>query len=235
MTMLNITDLTVYYGKIRALENISLSVNEGELVTVIGGNGAGKTTLVKAIMGLLPVARGKIMFRDTDLGKVKPWERVRHHIAYVPEGARVFRDLTVTENMRMGAFVRNDKEIEGDLEQIYALFPRLKNRAKQIAGTLSGGEQQMLAISRCLMARPQLVLIDEMSIGLMPVLISRLFELIKELVARNISVLLIEQNAKKALEISDRGYLLENGTVLLSGDSAQLMNDQRVKSAYLGG
>ncbi len=235
MTMLSVNDLTVFYGKIKALENVSLTAAEGELVTVIGGNGAGKTTLVKSIMGLLPIKGGQILFKGKDLCAVKPWERVRHKVAYVPEGARVFKDLTVKENMKMGAFTREDNEIEEDLEYIYSLFPRLKNRSKQIAGTLSGGEQQMLAIARCLMSRPQLLLIDEMSIGLMPVLISKLFDLIKDLVSRNISILLIEQNAKKALEVSDRGYLLENGRVLLSGKSADLMKDDKVKSAYLGG
>jgi branched-chain amino acid transport system ATP-binding protein len=233
--MLSVSNLTVFYGKIKALEKISLTVGVGELVSVIGGNGAGKTTLVKSIMGLLPIKEGKVLFKGTDLSAVKPWERVQHKIAYVPEGARVFRDLTVKENLKMGAFSRKDNQIEEDLEQIYLLFPRLKNRSGQIAGTLSGGEQQMLAIARCLMLRPQLLLIDEMSIGLMPVLISKLFELIKDLASRNISILLIEQNAKKALEISHRGYLLENGQVLLSGESKVLMKDSRVKSAYLGG
>ena len=232
--MLSVNDLTVYYGKIQALENISLTVGEGELVTVIGGNGAGKTTLVKSIMGLLSIKGGRIISR-TKISGSQTWDRVRHKVAYVPEGARVFRDLTVKENMKMGAFTRKDDEIEADLAYVYSLFPRLEHRSAQIAGTLSGGEQQMLAIARCLMSRPQLLLIDEMSIGLMPVLIAKLFDLIKDLVAKNISILLIEQNAKMALEVSDRGYLLENGKMLLSGDSADLMKDSRVKSAYLGG
>ena len=235
MTMLSVNELTVYYGKIQALENVSLTVGEGELVTVIGSNGAGKTTLVKSIMGLLPIKAGNITFKGKTFCDVKPWERVAHKVAYVPEGARVFPDLTVKENMKMGAFTRRDDKIEADLEYVYSLFPRLQERSRQVAGTLSGGEQQMLAIARCLMSRPQLLLIDEMSIGLMPVLITRLFELIKDLVARKISILLIEQNAKMALEVSDRGYLLENGRILLSGMSTDLMQDSRVISAYLGG
>ena len=233
--MLNVNDLSVYYGKINALEDVSLTVGQAELVTVIGSNGAGKTTLVKSIMGLLPIKGGNITFKGKDLSTVKPWERVTHNVAYVPEGARVFTDLTVKENMKMGSFTRRDNKIEDDLEYVYSLFPRLEERSNQVAGTLSGGEQQMLAIARCLMSRPQLLLIDEMSIGLMPVLITRLFELIKDLVAQKISILLIEQNAKMALEVSDRGYLLENGRILLSGDSRDLMQDNRVKSAYLGG
>ena len=233
--MLDVNEVSVYYGKIQALDRVSLTVGAGELVTVIGSNGAGKTTLVKAIMGLLPIRGGTMRLGDVDLTRTPAWDRVRHGIAYVPEGARIFRDLTVEENIRMGAFARRDVRIGSDMERVYTLFPRLQSRARQLAGTLSGGEQQMLAISRCLMAAPRLLLIDEMSLGLMPVLVSRLFSMVRDLVAENIAILLIEQNAKKALEVAHRGYLLENGRVVEAGDSAALMNNNQVRQAYLGG
>ena len=233
--MLKVNELSVWYGKIRALEEISLTVGQAEIVTVIGANGAGKTTLVKAIMGLLPIGSGQMTFGNSDLSKVPPWERILHRIAYVPEGSRVFKDLTVLENIRMGAFSRKDAKIEPDIEEIYGIFPRLKDREKQLAGTLSGGEQQMLAIARSLISKPKLLMIDEMSLGLMPVLVTMLFGLIKELRAKQISILLIEQNARKALEIADRGYLIENGRVVLHGPAADLIKDESVKSAYLGG
>lgn len=233
--MLNVTDLSVYYGKIRALDGVSLKVEQGELVTVIGGNGAGKTTLVKAIMGLLPVQSGQMSFNGLDLSSVAAWERTAHHIAYVPEGSRVFRDLSVKENIRMGAFTRKDGGIDEDIEQMYALFPRLRDRQNQMAGTLSGGEQQMLAIARSLVSKPQLLMIDEMSLGLMPVLVTALFKMIQDLCTKNISILLIEQNAKKALEIANRGYLIENGRVVLEGRASDLLLNDKVKAAYLGG
>jgi len=233
--MLKLTDLSVYYGKIRALEEISLTIEEGELVTVIGANGAGKTTLVKAIMGLLPIKTGRIDFNGIDLSMVKPWERNAHHIAYVPEGSRVFKDLNVEENIKMGAFSRKDKDIEADIEEIYDIFPRLKDRLKQTADTLSGGEQQMLSIARGLVSKPKLLIIDEMSLGLMPVLVTTLFNLIKALSQKNISILLIEQNAKKALEIATRGYLIENGRIVLEGKGSELLVNEKVKAAYLGG
>ena len=233
--MLKVTDLSVYYGKIRALKDISLTVGPGELVTVIGANGAGKTTLVKAIMGLLPMQRGQMSFDGADLAAIPPWGRTAHRIAYVPEGSRVFRELSVKENIRMGAFSRKDDRIDADIEEIYAVFPRLKHRQHQTAGTLSGGEQQMLAIARSLVSRPKLLMIDEMSLGLMPVLVVTLFNLIRDLCRKNISILLIEQNAKKALEIAHRGYLIENGRVVLEGKAADLLVNEKVKAAYLGG
>ena len=233
--MLKVTDLSVYYGKIRALEGISLTVEEGELVTVIGANGAGKTTLVKAIMGLLPMRSGQMTFNGVDLSTIPPWERTAHRIAYVPEGSRVFRDLSVKDNIRMGAFSRKDDGVDADMEEVYDLFPRLKDRQSQMAGTLSGGEQQMLAIARSLVSRPKLLLIDEMSLGLMPVLVAMLFKLIQDLCRKKISILLIEQNAKKALEIANRGYLIENGRVVLEGQAAALLQNDKVKAAYLGG
>jgi branched-chain amino acid transport system ATP-binding protein len=233
--MLKVADLSVYYGKIRALEGISLTVEEGELVTVIGANGAGKTTLVKAIMGLLPMRSGQMAFNGVDLSTIPPWERTAHRIAYVPEGSRVFRDLSVKDNIRMGAFSRKDDGVDADMEEVYDLFPRLKDRQSQMAGTLSGGEQQMLAIARSLVSRPKLLLIDEMSLGLMPVLVAMLFKLIQDLCRKNISILLIEQNAKKALEIAHRGYLIENGRVVLEGQASALLQNDKVKAAYLGG
>ena len=233
--MLKVNDLSVYYGKIRALEDIALTVAPGELVTVIGANGAGKTTLVKAIMGLLPIQQGRMSFDDVDLTTVPPWKRTALRMAYVPEGSRVFRDLSVKENIRMGAFARNDDRIDADIEELYVVFPRLKDRQHQMAGTLSGGEQQMLAIARSLVAKPKLLMIDEMSLGLMPVLVATLFNLIRDLCRQNISILLIEQNAKKALEIADRGYLIENGRVVLEGQASDLLLNEKVKAAYLGG
>lgn len=235
MSMLTVSDVSVYYGKIRALEGVFLTVGEGELVTVIGANGAGKTTLVKAIMGLLPLKTGRITCDNVELSKVNPWERTRYRVAYVPEGSRVFRELSVRENIRMGAFARKDKDIDSDIAEIYEIFPRLEDRENQMAGTLSGGEQQMLAIARALASRPKLLMIDEMSLGLMPVLVSMLFRLIRDLCQKGISILLIEQNARKALEIADRGYLLENGRILLEGETSKLLVSEKVKAAYLGG
>jgi len=233
--MLQIDNLSVAYGKIRALKDISLTVDEGELVTVIGANGAGKTTLIKAIMGLLAVNDGSMAFNGIDLTRAKAWDRTLYRIAYVPEGSRVFADLTVKQNIALGAFRRNDDRIDSGIEEVYGLFPRLKEREKQVAGTLSGGEQQMLAIARALLSDPKILLIDEMSLGLMPVLVTTLFNMIKNLCRKGLSVLLIEQNARKALEIADRGYLLENGRVVLEGTSAQLVEDEKVRNAYLGG
>lgn len=233
--MLKITNLSVFYGKIQALYKASLVVNDGELVTVIGANGAGKTTLVKAIMGLIPYTEGKIELDGIDLAKIKPWDRTVQRMAYVPEGSRIFQDLTVKQNILMGAFRRRDSEINSDLDEIYTLFPVLKERLNQFAGTLSGGEQQMLAIARSLITRPQILLIDEMSLGLMPVLIQELFRMILNLRTKNISVLLIEQNAKKAIEVADRAYLLENGKILMEGKSCEFIENNRIKEAYLGG
>jgi branched-chain amino acid transport system ATP-binding protein len=233
--MLDVTDLSVYYGRIRALDGISLTVEEGELVTVIGANGAGKTTLVKAIMGLLPPKTGRIKFNGVELSSVPPWERSLHRIAYVPEGSRVFRDLSVKENIRMGAFCRKDNDIDSDIEGLYGVFPVLKERERQLAGTLSGGEQQILAIARSLISKPKLLLIDEMSLGLMPLLVSMLFKLIKDLCQKEMAILLIEQNARKALEIAARGYLIENGRIVLEGNTSDLLMDEKVKAAYLGG
>jgi branched-chain amino acid transport system ATP-binding protein len=233
--MLNVKKVSVFYDKIQALHNISLTVNKGELVTVVGANGAGKTTLVKAIMGLVFCSQGEIMFNDVNLTSLKAWDRTYHGISYVPEGSRIFPTLSVEENLKMGGFCRNDKEIEKDIEEVYQLFPVLKERRSQLGGTLSGGEQQMLAIGRSLISQAKMLIIDEMSLGLMPILVKKLFDLIKKLSQREISILLIEQNAKMALEIAQRGYLLENGRVVIEGPSQELVNQPKVKEAYLGG
>ncbi|MEW6266709.1 MAG: ABC transporter ATP-binding protein [Thermodesulfobacteriota bacterium] len=233
--MLNITDLSVFYGRVKALDQVSLAVREGELVTVIGPNGAGKTTLVKAIMGLAPIAAGRIESKGVDLTGLKPWDRIFHRISYVPEGARIFPRLSVEDNLKVGAFRRRDDQVEQDMGEVYRLFPILEERRRQMGGTLSGGQQQMLAIGRTLVARAGLLIIDEMSLGLMPILVQSLFNLIKNLRHKNISVLLIEQNARKALEIADRGYLLENGRIVLEGSSARLAAEEKVKRVYLGG
>ena len=233
--MLKVTDLDVWYGKIQALKNVSLSVNPSELVTVIGANGAGKTTLVKAIMGLVPCAKGKVWVEGIDLTPMKPWDRTMNQICYVPEGARIFPQLTVEENLKMGAFCRRDAQISDSLGEIYRLFPILEERKRQIGGTLSGGERQMLAIGRSLMSKVKVLMIDEMSMGLMPILVRKLLQLIKQLCNTGFSVLLIEQNARMALSFADRGYLLENGRIVLEGTAEELTKEDKVKRAYLGG
>ena len=233
--MLTVTDLDVWYEKVQALKDISLMIEEKELVTVIGANGAGKTTLVKAIMGFIPCAKGQIKIRDIDITHLKPWDRTANQVCYVPEGSRVFPSISVEENLRMGAFCRNDPHIVDDLEDIYRLFPILGERKRQMGGSLSGGEQQMLAIGRSLMSKAKLLLIDEMSMGLMPILVKRLFHLIKDLTQTGLSILLIEQNARMALNVADRGYLLENGRIVLEGTTYQLLKEDKVKRSYLGG
>ena len=232
--MLEVNKISVYYGKIQALYDLSLTVKEGELVTVIGANGAGKTTLVKAIMGLTPCSRGRITHNGVDLTSLKPWDRSSHGVSYVPEGSRVFPDLSVEENLKMGGFYRNDR-IDQDIDYVYELFPILKERRLQMGGTLSGGEQQMLAIGRSLVSKARMLIIDEMSLGLMPLLVKKLFGLVEQLCLQKMSILLIEQNAKMALEVAQRGYLLENGKVVLEGTSSVLANEPKVKEAYLGG
>jgi branched-chain amino acid transport system ATP-binding protein len=233
--MLKITDLDIWYEKVQALDNISLRIEEKELVSVIGANGSGKTTLVRAIMGFIPCARGKIMIGDIDLTHLKPWERTANQVCYVPEGSRIFASISVEENLIMGAFSRNDSQIIEDLEEIYRLFPVLRERKKLLGGMLSGGECQMLSIGRGLMSKAKVLIIDEMSMGLMPILVRRLFQLIKDLTQTGLSILLIEQNARMALNVADRGYLLENGRIVLEGTRDQLIQEDKVKRSYLGG
>lgn len=235
MAMLTVENLEVYYGAIRALKGVSFEVNEGEVVALIGANGAGKTTTLHTITGLLRAHSGSIMFDGKDLTKTPPHKIVSMGMAHVPEGRRVFQQLTVLENLKLGAYTRQNKqEIAETLAMVYRRFPRLEERKNQTAGTLSGGEQQMLAMGRALMSQPKIVLMDEPSMGLSPLLVTEIFDIIQEIKAAGTTVLLVEQNAKKALAVADRAYVLETGTIALEGPAAQLMNDASVKKAYLG-
>ena len=235
MSMLKVEDLHVYYGSIHAIKGISFEVNEGEIVTLIGANGAGKTTTLHTISGLLKPDSGNILFDGTDITKVPAHKLIKLGIAHVPEGRRVFANLSVYDNLMMGAFSRKNKdEIEENLENVYVRFPRLKERKIQLAGTLSGGEQQMLAMGRALMGNPRIILMDEPSMGLSPILVSEIFDIIKAISESGKTVLLVEQNAKKVLSISDRAYVLETGLISMSGDASEIINDDRVRKAYLG-
>lgn len=235
MAMLEVKDLYVSYGMIAALKGISFEVNEGEVIALIGANGAGKTTTLHTLTGLLNAKSGSITFDGKELTKTPAHKIVEMGIAHVPEGRRIFQNLTVLDNLKLGAFTRKDKAgIAKDIEEVYELFPRLAERKTQIAGTLSGGEQQMLAMGRALMSKPKIVVMDEPSMGLSPLLVSKIFEIIEMIRERGTTVLLVEQNAKKALAISDRAYVLETGKIVLSGDAHELMNNDSVKKAYLG-
>ncbi len=234
--MLKVENLKVQYGMIEAIKGISFEVGDGEIVTLIGANGAGKTTTMHAISGLVKPSAGSITLDGKELTKTAPHKIVEMGLAQVPEGRRVFAQQTVEENLSLGAYTRKDKEgIEKDLEEVFALFPRLKERRTQTAGTLSGGEQQMLAMGRALMAKPSIVLMDEPSMGLSPLLVSEIFHIIEEINQKGTTVLLVEQNAKRALAIADRAYVLETGRITLSGTGEELANDERVRKAYLGG
>ena len=233
--MLEIKDLHVSYGAINAIRGISLTVNDGELVTLIGANGAGKTTTLHTINGLLNATSGQITFDGHDLRKTPSSDIIRLGLAQVPEGRHVFSQMTVLENLLMGAFILKDKaKIDENVEMVFAHFPRLKERSRQLAGTLSGGEQQMLATGRALMANPKMVLMDEPSMGLSPILVGEIFSIITELHESGITILLVEQNAKMALSVADRAYVLENGVISMSGKASDLADDERVKKAYLG-
>lgn len=235
MSLLSVEDLAVAYGGIQAVKGISFRVEEGELVTLIGANGAGKTTTLNTLGGLLAPATGTIRYAGQDLSTVPAHDRVRHGLALVPEGRGIFARLTVGENLLMGAFHRNDKAaIRADLDKSYALFPRLKEREQQLAGTLSGGEQQMLAIGRALMSKPRLLLLDEPSMGLAPLMVDKIFAIIREINAAGVAILLIEQNARLALQAASRAYVMESGAITLSGPAAELAADERVRAAYLG-
>ena len=235
MSLLTIENLEVFYGVINAIKGISFEVNEGEIIALIGANGAGKTTILNTITGLVPAKSGSIKFEDKDLLKTPAHKIVEMGIAHVPEGRRIFQNLTVLDNLKLGAFTRKDKEnIPKDIQDIYERFPRLAERKNQIAGTLSGGEQQMLAMGRALMSRPKIVVMDEPSMGLSPILVSTIFKIIEDIRKSGTTVLLVEQNAKKALAISDRAYVLETGKIVLSGKASDLINDESVKKAYLG-
>lgn len=234
--MLKIKDIDVYYGAIHALKKMSLEVEQGSIVTLIGANGAGKTTTLKTISGILRPRSGSILFKDIDISKVAPEKIVGMGISQVPEGRRVFASMSVLENLEMGAYLRKDKkEIADDLDNVFVRFPRLKERRKQMAGTLSGGEQQMLAIGRALMARPHLMLMDEPSMGLAPLLVKEIFSIIKDINERGTTILLVEQNAHMALSIADKAYVIETGEIVLQGSAEQLLKSDDVKKAYLGG
>lgn len=235
MAMLTIKDLDVYYGVIKAIKGISFTVNEGEVIALIGANGAGKTTILHTITGLVAPKHGSIDFEGHNLVKTPAHKIVSLGMAHVPEGRRIFAELTVFENLMMGAYSRTDKtEITNTLNEVYKRFPRLAERKKQIAGTLSGGEQQMLAMGRALMSKPKIMLLDEPSMGLSPLFVTEIFDIIQEISNHGTTVLLVEQNAKKALSIADRAYVLETGKIVLSGDAEEMMNNDSVKKAYLG-
>ncbi len=234
MAILEVENLKVNYGVIQAIKGISFEVNEGEIIALIGANGAGKTTTLQTLTGLISASDGKIFYEGNDITKVPGYKRVSMGIAHVPEGRRVFASLTVLQNLRLGAYTRNDKnEVEETLETVYERFPRLKERRDQPAGTLSGGEQQMLAMARSLMSHPKLLLMDEPSMGLSPIYVNEIFEIIEKMNEDGTTILLVEQNAKKALAIADRGYVLETGNIVLSGNADDLMNNDQVKKAYL--
>ena len=236
MAMLEVKDLQVYYGVIQAIKGISFEVNQGEIVTLIGANGAGKTTTMQSIMGLVPIKSGTVTYEGQVINKVPCHKIVKLGMTQVPEGRRIFQELTVYQNLLMGAFTEKDKKkIKNDIEEIYTRFPRLGERKNQIAGTLSGGEQQMLAMGRAMMSHPKLLMLDEPSMGLSPLLVDQVFEIIKDFHNSGTTILLVEQNAGKSLAISDRAYVLENGKIAFSGTGAELMESEDIKKAYLGG
>ena len=235
MAMLEVKDLQVSYGMIQAIKGISFEVNQGEVIALIGANGAGKTTILHTVTGLLAPKAGSIMFEGQDITKVPAHKIVSMGMAHVPEGRRVFAQLSVYDNLKMGAYTRTDKnEIEESLEMVYKRFPRLEERKNQMAGTLSGGEQQMLAMGRALMSKPKIILMDEPSMGLSPIFVNEIFNIIQDVSASGTTVLLVEQNAKKALSIADRAYVLETGKVILEGDADDLLHNESVQKAYLG-
>jgi branched-chain amino acid transport system ATP-binding protein len=234
-TLLKVTGLKVAYGGIKAVKGVDFEVREGELVTLIGSNGAGKTTTMKAITGTLPAAEGDIEYLGKSIKGKGSWDLVREGLAMVPEGRGVFTRMTITENLQMGAYIREDKpEIANDIEMVFGIFPRLKERKDQLAGTMSGGEQQMLAMGRALMSRPKVLLLDEPSMGLSPIMVDKIFEVVRDVSARGVTIFLVEQNASRALGIADRGYVMESGIVTMNGPAKELLNDPRVRAAYLG-
>jgi branched-chain amino acid transport system ATP-binding protein len=234
-TLLKVTGLKVSYGGIQAVKGVDFEVREGELVSLIGSNGAGKTTTMKAITGTLPIAAGDIEYLGKSIRGQGPWDLVKQGLAMVPEGRGVFTRMTIIENLQMGAYIRNDKpEIAADIDKVFTIFPRLKERRDQLAGTMSGGEQQMLAMGRALMSRPKVLLLDEPSMGLSPIMVDKIFEVVRDVYAQGVTVLLVEQNASRALAIANRGYVMESGIVTMSGDAKQMLNDPKVRAAYLG-
>ena len=233
--LLKVNDVKVGYGGIQAVKGVSLEVREGELVSLIGSNGAGKTTTMKAITGLLPLGGGHIELAGKTIDGQGPWELVQQGLAMVPEGRGVFTRMTIVENLQMGAYIRDDHAaIAEDIERVFTTFPRLKERRDQLAGTMSGGEQQMLAMGRALMSRPKVLLLDEPSMGLSPIMVDKIFEVVQEVSAQGVTILLVEQNASRALQIADRGYVMESGLITLSGDAHEMLHDPKVREAYLG-
>jgi branched-chain amino acid transport system ATP-binding protein len=234
-TFLKITGLKVAYGGIKAVKGVDLEVNEGELVTLIGSNGAGKTTTMKAITGSLPMAEGDIEYLGKSIRGKGAWDLVKEGLAMVPEGRGVFMRMTITENLHMGAYIRNDKAgIADDVEKMFTIFPRLRERKDQLAGTMSGGEQQMLAMGRALMSRPKVLLLDEPSMGLSPIMVDKIFEVVRDVSANGVTILLVEQNASRALGVANRGYVMESGVISMNGPAKDLLSDPRVRAAYLG-
>jgi branched-chain amino acid transport system ATP-binding protein len=234
-TLLKVSGLKVAYGGIQAVKGVDFEVRQGELVTLIGSNGAGKTTTMKAITGLLPLNDGDIHYLGNSIRGRGPWELVKQGLAMVPEGRGVFTRMTITENLQMGAHIRRDKAgIAEDMDKVFTIFPRLKERKDQLAGTMSGGEQQMLAMGRALMSRPKVLLMDEPSMGLSPIMVDKIFEVVRDVHAQGVTILLVEQNASRALEIADRGYVMESGVISMSGDAKTMLDDPKVRAAYLG-
>jgi branched-chain amino acid transport system ATP-binding protein len=232
--MLKVSGLKVAYGGIQAVKGVSFEVQQGELVSLIGANGAGKTTTLKAVTGTLPVADGDIEYLGRSIKGQGPWDLVKQGLVMVPEGRGTFTRMTITENLQMGAFVRDDAEIDDDIDKVFTIFPRLKERRAQLAGTMSGGEQQMLAMGRALMARPKVLLLDEPSMGLSPIMVDKIFEVVNDIHQRGTTVLLVEQNASRALGLANRGYVMDSGEVTMTGEAKSLLADPRVRAAYLG-
>ena len=234
-TLLKVTGLKVSYGGIQAVKGVDFEVHEGELVSLIGSNGAGKTTTMKAITGTLPINAGDIEYLGKSIRGQGPWDLVKQGLAMVPEGRGVFTRMTIIENLQMGAYIRTDNaDIAADIDKVFTIFPRLKERRDQLAGTMSGGEQQMLAMGRALMSRPKVLLLDEPSMGLSPIMVDKIFEVVKDVYAQGVTVLLVEQNASRALGIANRGYVMESGIVTMGGDAKLMLNDPKVRAAYLG-
>ena len=234
-TLLKVSGLKVAYGGIQAVKGIDFEVKEGELVSLIGSNGAGKTTTMKAVTGTLPINQGDIEYLGKSIRGKGAWDMVNEGLAMVPEGRGVFMRMTITENLQMGAYIRDDKaEIAADIEKMFTIFPRLRERKDQLAGTMSGGEQQMLAMGRALMSRPKVLLLDEPSMGLSPIMVDKIFEVIRDVAAQGVTILLVEQNASRALGIADRGYVMESGLITMSGDAKIMLRDPKVRAAYLG-
>ena len=232
--LLKVSGLKVAYGGIQAVKGASFEVRQGELVCLIGANGAGKTTTLKAVTGTQPVAAGSIEFMGRNIKGQGAWDLVKQGLVMVPEGRGTFARMTIVENLQMGAYIRNDDEVQADIDKVFGIFPRLKERAEQLAGTMSGGEQQMLAMGRALMARPKVLLLDEPSMGLSPIMVDKIFEVVADIHGRGTTVLLVEQNASRALQLANRGYVMDSGEVTMSGDAKVLLEDPKVRAAYLG-